>query len=78
MLPKLDELNDYKYYFQFTLTGFGRDIEPYVPHKRETIIPTFQKLAAKIGKDRVIWRYDPILFTDKYNPQKSIANHKLV
>ena len=27
MLPKLDELKDYCYYFQFTLTGYGRDIE---------------------------------------------------
>ena len=27
MLPRLDELKDYMYYFQFTLTGYGRDIE---------------------------------------------------
>ena len=67
MLTRLDELEDYKYYFQFTLTGFGSDIEYHVPHKKKTMIPIFQKLSQKIGKEKVIWRYDPIIFTDKYN-----------
>ena len=26
MLGRLDELKDYMYYFQFTLTGYGKDI----------------------------------------------------
>lgn len=66
MLARLDELSKYKYYFQFTLTGYGKDIEPNVPHKKEMIIPIFQELSQKIGKEKVIWRYDPILFTEKY------------
>lgn len=69
MLARLDELDAYKYYFQFTLTGFGNDIEYNVPHKKKVIIPVFQKLSHKIGKDKVIWRYDPIIFTNKYNPE---------
>lgn len=68
MLARLDELDAYEYYFQFTLTGYGKDIEPNVPHKRTVMIPIFQKLSRKIGKDKVIWRYDPILFSDKYHP----------
>lgn len=68
MFSRLDELDAYQYYFQFTLTGFGNDIEWNVPHKRKSMIPIFQKLSHKIGKERVIWRYDPIIFTDKYNP----------
>ena len=67
MLARLDELDAYKYYFQFTLTGFGNDIEYNVPHKKKTVIPIFQNLSHKIGKEKVIWRYDPIIFTDKYN-----------
>lgn len=69
MLARLDELAEYKYYFQFTLTGFGKDIEYNVPHKKKEMIPIFQKLSRKIGKEKVIWRYDPIIFTDKYNPE---------
>ena len=69
MFSRLDELDAYKYYFQFTLTGFGNDIERNVPHKKKHMIPVFQKLAKKIGKEKVIWRYDPIIFTDKYTPE---------
>jgi len=69
MMERLDELREYKYYFQFTLTGYGADVERGVPHKKEVIIPTFQELSRKIGKEKVIWRYDPILFTEKYTPE---------
>lgn len=68
MLARLGELSDYAYYFQFTLTGFGRDMEPFVPHKKREMIPIFQKLSDQIGSERVIWRYDPIIFTDRYSP----------
>jgi hypothetical protein len=66
MLDRLDELRDYTYYFQFTLTPYGADIEKNVPSKNDIIIPTFQKLSSRIGKERVVWRYDPILLNDKY------------
>ena len=69
MLSRLDELDSYRYYFQFTLTGYGKDIEANVPHKKNDMIPTFQKLSQRIGKERVIWRYDPILFTERYTPE---------
>lgn len=69
MLDRLDELKDYTYYFQFTLTGYGTDIECNVPHKKHVIIPVFQKLSKRIGREKVIWRYDPIMFTDKYTPE---------
>lgn len=66
MLNRVQELNDYTYYFQFTLNPYGTDVEPNVPSKNDIVIPTFQQLSKKIGKDRVIWRYDPIFFNDKY------------
>lgn len=69
MMERLEELKAYQYYFQLTLTGYGNDVECNVPHKKEVMIPTFQKLSEKIGKERVIWRYDPILFTKKYTPE---------
>lgn len=66
ILGRLEELRDYQYYFQFTLTGYGKDIEPNIPDKRSVMIPTFQELSKKVGKDRVIWRYDPVFLNDRY------------
>lgn len=66
MLPRLDELAGYPFYFQFTLTGYGREIEPGLPDKRECLLPTFQALSKQIGPDRMIWRYDPIFLSDRY------------
>lgn len=69
IIDRLDELHDYHYYFQFTLTGYGRDIEPGLPDKKKVLIPLFRKLADRIGKERVVWRYDPILINDRYTAE---------
>lgn len=66
MLDRLSELEKYNYYFQFTLNAYGQDVEPNVPSKNDAIIPAFQRLSKEIGKDRVVWRYDPILLNKKY------------
>lgn len=66
MIDKLEDLQKYMYYYQFTLTGYGKDVEPNLPNKREELIPTFKRLSEKIGKERVIWRYDPILISKRY------------
>ena len=70
MFNKLDELKNYSYYFQFTLNPYGKDIEPNVPSKKDIIIPAFQQLSKEIGKDRVVWRYDPIFLNEKYNMER--------
>jgi len=70
MIDRLDELNKYDYYFQFTVNNYGKEIEPEIP-KLEERIKTFKRLSEKIGKDRVIWRYDPILLSKEY----TIDNH---
>ena len=66
MLDKLSYLGDYCYYFQFTVTPYDRSVEPELRDK-ENIIETFKKLADRIGRERVIWRYDPILVSEKFN-----------
>ena len=66
MLNKLDRLEKYPYYFQFTLTAYGPDVEKNLPSKNKVIIPVFQQLSRKIGKERVVWRYDPIFFNETY------------
>ena len=69
MLDKLDELRPYQYYFQITLTGYGKDVEPGLPDKNRVLIPAFRDLSEKIGKKRTIWRYDPILINEKYTKE---------
>lgn len=59
-------LDPYPHYVQFTLTSYGRDMEPGLPEKGKVLIPAFRRLADLLGPERVIWRYDPILITGKY------------
>lgn len=66
MLGRVSELEAYNYYFQFTLTAYGPDVERNIPSKNKIIIPTFQRLSKEIGREKVIWRYDPIFFNEQY------------
>ena len=66
LMARLEELRGYTFYFQFTLTPYGKDVEPCVPSKNDVILPAFQELSRRVGPERVIWRYDPILFTNRY------------
>jgi Domain of unknown function (DUF1848) len=67
-LSSLDELDKwgYKYYFQFTLMNNPSFIETNkIPFS--TAIKTFQELGQLIGCEKVIWRYDPIVFSSHTN-----------
>ena len=72
MIDRLDELDGYNYYFQFSVTGYGNKIEPGIPSKTDVIIPVFKRLSKLIGKNRVIWRYDPILLNEQYHAEYHI------
>ncbi len=54
------------YYFQYTLNNYPDLFEKNV-RKLEERIDTFIKLSKTIGKDRVIWRYDPIIASNITN-----------
>lgn len=68
MLDKLDTIDElgYKYYFQFTVTAYDKSIEQALRSKDE-IVKTFCNLSNRIGKEKVLWRYDPIIINDKYD-----------
>jgi DNA repair photolyase len=68
MMSRLKGLQEYNYYFQFTLTSYRLDIEENMPPKKE-VIETFKALSEAIGKDRVVWRYDPILLNSYYTKE---------
>ncbi len=63
IIPHLDQLKDYKYYFQYTINPYNKLIEENVPLKKY-VVENFRLLSEIIGPNRVIWRYDPILLTD--------------
>ncbi|MBU1105700.1 MAG: DUF1848 domain-containing protein [Candidatus Riflebacteria bacterium] len=65
-MQKLDLLRDYKFYFQFTLTPYGPELEPGLPPKND-LIETFRALSAHIGAEKVVWRYDPIVLTAQHD-----------
>jgi hypothetical protein len=67
LIRQLDYLNDkgIHYYFQFTLNDYDAEkLEPRVPTV-QTRIETFVELSEKTGKEKVIWRFDPLILTDK-------------
>jgi DNA repair photolyase len=65
MLCNLKKLSAYMFYYQFTITSYDNDVEENIPSKNG-IIDAFKKLSDTIGRNRVIWRYDPIFLSEKY------------
>lgn len=67
MIPYLREIDKmgYRYYFQMTITDYEDDIEAGVPSTAESMA-TFMLLSEMLGKQKMDWRFDPILLNDKY------------
>ncbi|MDD3940941.1 MAG: DUF1848 domain-containing protein [Sphaerochaetaceae bacterium] len=65
MMENLDRLSSYRYLFQFTINPYGTDLEPRIPPMGE-MTDCFRRLADKIGNDRIVWRYDPVLINKSY------------
>ncbi|MEA3558666.1 MAG: DUF1848 domain-containing protein [Candidatus Thermoplasmatota archaeon] len=63
--PYLDHLDDngYNYYFHYTLNNYPKIFEPHMPDL-ETRIGYFKTLSERIGKERIILRYDPIIISE--------------
>lgn len=69
LFPYLDELDarGYRYYFQYTLLGYPLQIDAHCP-PLEAALSTFGELAQRVGRQRVIWRYDPIVLSEVTPP----------
>lgn len=79
LMPFLTELDErgFRYYFQYTVVDNPRELDPKsVPLDRA--IQTFRNLSERIGADRVIWRYDPIILTRKTPAEFHIERHEFV
>lgn len=72
ILPYLHELDErgIHYYFQVTLNDYVEEgFEPNVPSVDERI-ETFIQLSKIIGKERIIWRFDPLIITPNITPRE--------
>ena len=75
LIPLLHELDErgIHYYFQFTLNDYENEgFEPNVPSVEQRI-ETFKELSQKIGKERVIWRFDPLVLTENLTPRQLLT-----
>ena len=64
ILANTDELEKrgFRFYVMVTVTGYPAELEPDVPDTSKVLV-NMKKLSQKIGQDRVIWRYDPVILT---------------
>ncbi len=77
MMNKLHRLDGFNYYFQYTITGYGKYLEGSVPDLKKSI-DTFRNLSNLLPKNspnyRVVWRYDPIVFTKELTMEWHLKN----
>ena len=72
ILPYITRITDrFNTYFHYTITAYGKDLEPGVPSIGESM-ETLKALSAIVGKQRLAWRYDPVLLTGKYTIRSHI------
>ncbi len=67
MLERLDEMEALgygRYLVHYTITGLGRGLEPLAPPAEESI-RTLEKLSGRVGPERLIWRFDPIVLSKR-------------
>lgn len=70
-LPELDDLG-YGGYFHLTLTDYGPSLEPFAPASQK-IVEVFHTLAARYSPKHVLWRFDPIILSNK-TPEVDIVH----
>lgn len=61
-LDRLEILRDYPFYFQVTLNAMDPLLEPHLPPEEECC-GQLAELALRIGPERVVWRFDPLMVT---------------
>ena len=71
-LPELDKRGIH-YYFQVTLNDYVKEgFEPNIPSVEERV-ETFKQLSCLIRKEKVIWRFDPLIITPNIGPRELLT-----
>lgn len=70
MVRMVDEIAEMGHmpFFQVTMTGNGKAIEPGVPDVKR-VADAFRRISGSIGADRMVWRYDPVLLSGSVSPE---------
>ena len=72
ILPYIEDIaGRFHTYFHYSITAYGKDVEPGVPSIEQSV-DTLIRLSEIVGKERIAWRYDPVLLTDTYTVQKHL------
>lgn len=72
VIPRLHEITDrFNTYFHYTITAYGKEIEPGVPPIEDSM-ETLIELSKLVGRQRIAWRYDPVLLTKEYTIQRHL------
>ena len=78
--PNIDFLKEvkdlgYEFYLHFTITPYDKNIEKNIPDKN-LLIKKFQTISKLFGKEKIIWRYDPIILNDDFDANYHLNNFK--
>jgi len=71
-LDRLRELRD-RFFAHVTVTGYPRELEPGVA-ATDWAIGAVRDLASRIGKERIVWRYDPVVLAGSLDRAFHLAN----
>ena len=72
LLPALPAIvGRFNTYFHYTITAYGRDIEPRVPSIDDSV-QTLYDLERLVGARRICWRYDPVLLDGTYTVERHL------
>jgi len=77
ILAHAEELTNrgFPFYVMVTVTGYPVELEPDMP-KAQEVCAVMKELALKLGRERVIWRYDPVFTSSITNEEFHLRNFK--
>lgn len=79
VLDAIKDIYQRRFLFHFTINGFTGSakvlLEPHVPSE-EVALGTAAYLAENYGAEAVLWRFDPILFSNLTPPEERLAAFK--
>ncbi|HCK99197.1 MAG TPA: hypothetical protein DHW42_03715 [Candidatus Marinimicrobia bacterium] len=81
ILEKIESIYQNRFLFHFTINGFQdhakKYFEPFIPELTVSI-QTAKTLAARYGADTLLWRFDPIIFSDISKPDECLNTFQFI